>query len=241
MSPVVLILALTGGLTVLAVGAGVLGSQSNPVDGRAEAFARPFVFQIPSDIQIVVDAKSEDLHVLSALRTGQGISIWSVGDVVVDNCSWEPDSPTTSRQPGVDGLLTYLRSVPRLRVEDLGTLTLDGRPAHRVDLTVEGQDTQCEDDVSLILWRAEGLVQGEGNAVGIQVPDKSHVLLTLVDVDGATIAIELWSGDPQTEERWFVTAQRSSTRSDSSIRRPTRRARRPRDDTGRGHPDRPGR
>ena len=127
-SPVVLILALTGGLTVLAVGAGVLGSQSNPVDGRAEAFARPFVFQIPSDIQIVVDAKSEDLHVLSALRTGQGISIWSVGDVVVDNCSWEPDSPTTSRQPGVDGLLTYLWSVPRLRVEDLGTLTLDGRP-----------------------------------------------------------------------------------------------------------------
>jgi hypothetical protein len=40
------------------------------------------------------------------------------------------------------------------------------------------------------------------------VPDKSHVLLTLVDVDGATIAIELWSGDPQAERRWFATAQR---------------------------------
>jgi hypothetical protein len=208
LSPVVLIVALTGGLAALALAAGVLGSRSYLVDGRAEAFARPFVFQIPSDTQIVVDAKSEDLNVLSAPRTGQGISIWSVGDVVVDNCSWEPDSPTTSRQPGVDGLLAYLRSVPRLRVEDLGTLTLDGRPSHRVDLTVADQDTKCADDSSLILWRAEGLVQGEGYAVGMQVPDEGHVLLTLVDVDGATIVIEVWSGDPQAQQRWFATAQR---------------------------------
>ena len=127
------------------------------VDGRAETFARPFVFQVPSNSQIVVDAKSPDLHVLSAQPTGfEGISIWSVGDVLTDNCNWKPDNPTTSRAPGVDGLLAYLRSVPRLHVEDLGTLTVDGRPAHRVDLTVEGQDTQCEDDASLILWRAAG-------------------------------------------------------------------------------------
>ena len=213
LSPVILIVALTGGLAALALAAGVLGSQSYLVDGRAEAFGRPFVFQIPSDSQIVVDAKSKDLHVLSVQRTSQGISIWNVGDVVVDNCAWEADSAMTSRQPGVDGLLTYLRSVPRLRVKDLGTLAVDGRPGHRVDLTVEDQDTKCADDASLILWRAEGLVQDEGtqdegNAVGIQVPEKSHVLLTLVDVDGATIAIEVWTGDPQAEARWFVTAQR---------------------------------
>ena len=157
MSPLVLILALTGGLAVLAVGAGVLGSQSNPVDGRAETFARPFVFQVPSNSQIVVDAKSPDLHVLSAQPAGfQGISIWSVGDVLTDNCNWKLDNPTTSRAPGVDGLLAYLRSVPRLQVEDLGTLTVDGRPAHRVDLSVEAGDTRCDDDGSLILWRAAG-------------------------------------------------------------------------------------
>ena len=128
-------MALTGGLAVLAVGAGVLGSQAYPVDGRAETFARPFVFQVPSNSQIVVDAKSPDLHVLSAQPAGfQGISIWSVGDVLTDNCNWKLDDPTTSRAPGVDGLLAYLRSVPRLHVEDLGTLTVDGRPARRVDL-----------------------------------------------------------------------------------------------------------
>ena len=100
-SPLVLILALTGGLAVLAVGAGVLGSQAYPVDGRAETFARPFVFQVPSNSQILVDAKSPDLHVLSAQPAGfQGISIWSVGDVLTDNCDWNLDTPTTSRAPG---------------------------------------------------------------------------------------------------------------------------------------------
>jgi len=208
-SPAVLIVALTGGLAVLAIAAGVLGSRSYMVDGRAETFARPFVFQVPSNSQLVVDAKSPDLHVISAQSTGVGgISIWNVGDVLTDNCNWKPDNPTKSRAPGVDGLLAYLRSVPRLHVKDLGAVIVDGRPAHRVDLTVEDQDTKCADDASLILWRAEGLVQGEGKAVGIQVYDEGHVLLTLVDVDGATIAIELWSGDPQTQDRWFVTAQR---------------------------------
>ena len=108
--------------------------------------------------------------------------------------------------PGVDGLLAYLRSVPRLQVEDLGTLTVDGRPARRVDLTVEDQDTQCEDDSSLILWRAQGLEQGGGYAVGMQVPAEGRVPLTILDVDGATIAIEIWSGDPPTFDAWYATA-----------------------------------
>ena len=208
-SPLVLILALTGGLTVLAVGAGVLGSQTYVVDGRAESFARPFIFQVPSNSQIVIDAKSPDLHVLSAQPAGfEGISIWSVGDVLTDNCNWKLDNPTTSRASGVDGLLAHLRSVPRLQVEELGTLTIDGRPARRVDLTVADGDTRCEEDASLILWRAEGLKQGEDGAyaVGMQVPEQGHVPLTLLDVDGATIAIEIWSGNPPTFDAWFATA-----------------------------------
>jgi hypothetical protein len=191
------------------VGAGVLGSQTYVVDGRAETFARPFVFQVPSDSQIIVDAESPDLHVLSAPPTGyQGISIWNVGDVVTDHCSWTLDSPTTSRAPGVDGLLAYLRSIPRLHIEERGTLTLDGRPAVRIDLSVEDGDTQCDDDGSLILWRAEGLEQAGGYAVGTQVPEQGYVPLTLLDVDGATIAIEIWSGDPPTFDAWFATASR---------------------------------
>jgi len=205
----VLIVALTGGLAVLAIAAGILGSRSYMVDGRAETFSRPFVFQVPSNSQLVVDAKSPDLHVLSSQSPGVGgISIWSVGDVLTDNCNWKPDNPTTSRAPGVDGLLAYLRSVPRLQIKDLGAVIVDGRPAHRVDLTVEDQDTQCEDDASLILWRAAGLVQGDGYAVGMQVPSKARVPLTLLDVDGATIVIEIWSGDPATFNTWYTTASR---------------------------------
>jgi hypothetical protein len=140
----------------------------------------------------------------------QGISIWSVGDGLVDNCNWKLDNSTTSRAPGVEGLLDYLRSVPRLGVADLGSVIVDGRPAHRVDLTVADGDTRCEDDASLILWRAAGLAQGEGGAyaVGMQVPEQGHVPLTLLDVDGATIAIEIWSGDPPTFDTWYPTASR---------------------------------
>ena len=122
-SPLVLILALTGGLAVLAVGAGVLGSQSNPVDGRAETFARPFVFQVPSNSQIVVDAKSPDLHVLSAQPAGfQGISIWSVGDVLTDNCNWKLRQPDDV--PG-----TRRRRAARLPA--LGAAPPGGGPAER--------------------------------------------------------------------------------------------------------------
>ena len=148
-SPLVLILALTGGLAVLAVGAGVLGSQSNPVDGRAETFARPFVFQIPSNSQIVVDAKSPDLHVLSAQPMGfQGISIWSVGDVLTDNCNWKLDNPTTSSAHRASmGCSPTCARFRACRSRTSESLTVDGRPAHRVDLTVADGDTPCDDDI----------------------------------------------------------------------------------------------
>ena len=40
----------------------------------------------------------------------------------------------------------------------------------------------------------------------MQVPAQGHVPLTLLDVDGATIAIEIWSGDPPTFDAWFSRA-----------------------------------
>ena len=126
--------------------------------------------------------------------------------MLTDNCDWNLDAPTTSRASGVEGLLAHLRSVPHLQVEELGAPTIDGRPAHRVELSVAARHRA--DDISLILWRAAGLKQGEDEAyaVGMQVPEQGHVLLTLLDVDGATIAIEIWSGDPSTFDAWFATA-----------------------------------
>ena len=51
-------------------------------------------------------------------------------------------------------------------------------------------------------------MQGEAYVVGMQVPAKGRVPLTLLDVDGATIVIEIWSGDPPTFDAWFATASR---------------------------------
>jgi hypothetical protein len=65
---------------------------------------------------------------------------------------------------------------------------------------MEGDTAGCENPRSSIyLWRdAKGTV--------IQVPRTGHVPVTLLDVDGATIAIEIWSGGPI--ETWMPTAEK---------------------------------
>ena len=41
---------------------------------------------------------------------------------------------------------------------------------------------------------------------GCRCLKQGKVPLTLLDVDGATIAIEIWSGDPPTFDAWYATA-----------------------------------
>jgi hypothetical protein len=199
--PVVLIPVAAVSTVVVAMVAGLLGAQDRPpVDGRADTFVRPFVYEIPADSGIRLDARSDRLHVLSG-RQG-GISIWAIKDVLVDHCSWNPTTPVASRQPGVEGLLAYIRSVDRLHVEDVGPLTIDGRPAFRVDLTVEGDDSGCEDE-AILLWRDQS-ANGHGGL--IQVREGARVPVTILDVYGETIAIEIWSGDRL--DVWGPTAER---------------------------------
>ena len=45
----------------------------------------------------------------------------------------------------------------------------------------------------------------------MQVPEQGHVPLTLLDVDGATIVIEIWSGDPPSFDAWCAGRSGSST------------------------------
>ena len=148
-SPVALIAIVAASVVIAAVVAALPVTRPGPpINGRADAFARPFVYQVPGDSDITLDAKSDHLHVLGPVKQG-GISIWAVDDVLVDHCPWKPDDKPGAvgpRQPGVEGLLSYIRSVDRLHVEDAGHLTIDGRPAFRVDLTVEGGDARCPDD-----------------------------------------------------------------------------------------------
>jgi hypothetical protein len=43
-------------------------------------------------------------------------------------------------------------------------------------------------------------------AMIMQVPEPNVVPVTLVDVDGATVAIEVWDSDPATFDRWRTRA-----------------------------------
>jgi len=200
-SPAVLIVAVGSAIAVLALAAAVpeMGPRP-PENGRADAFVRPFSYEAPAGGDIRLYSKSDHLQVLSAPPGDvEGISIWAVQDVLNDPCTFGPDSAVVPREPGVEGLLSYLRSVDRLHVEDAGRTVIDGRPAFRVDLTMEGDSAGCKDPrSSIFLWR-------DAKGIPIQVPQQGHVPVTLLDVDGATIAIEIWSGGPI--ESWIPTAE----------------------------------
>jgi signal transduction histidine kinase len=179
-------------------------SPQPPVSGRAADFVRPFDYQFPATSDIRLKEISDHLNVLSPPPGNeQGISIWAVEDVLRDRCSVKADAARMPRTSGVDGLLTYLRSVPHLRVQEIGAIVIDGRPAYQVDVSVVDGVTGCEDpEQSLFLWR-DPSPAGEGTPM--QVQTISRVPLTVLDVDGATIALEVWRGGPGIDE-WIPTA-----------------------------------
>jgi hypothetical protein len=201
-NPVVLIAMVLGAIAVVAVLAAVPAMQPRPpVSGRADEFVRPFDYQVPADSDIRLQPKSDHLHVLSAPPgNASGISIWAVEGVLQDHCTFGPAAAVVPRQPGAEGLLTYIRSIERLNVEEVGRLTIDGKPAYRVDLTMNGATAGCENPKSsLFLWR-------DDKGSSIQVGHSGRVPVMVLDVDGETIAIEIWSGGKI--EAWESTAQR---------------------------------
>jgi hypothetical protein len=127
---------------------------------------------------------SSHLHVLGAPAGDEGISIWDVERVLVDPC--RSDGPVSPLEPGPAALLAHLRSVDRLIVEDAGPVTIDARPASRIDLMVAGEASGCPDE-AMYLWREPD----GGGAIAIH--DHETVRLIVLDVDQATIAIEIWS------------------------------------------------
>jgi signal transduction histidine kinase len=204
-SPVVLMSGVAASIAIVALVAALAGMQPRAADnGRADTFVRPFVYQVPGGSGIALDAKSDHLQVLRSSDGWGGISIWAVEDVLQDHCSYGPESTVVPRQPGVEGLLSYIRSVDGVHVEDIGRTVVDGKPASRVDLWMESvtlsgcRDPHSIGPSSIHLWRdALGTV--------IQIPPQGHVPLTLLDVDGETIAIEIWAGGDRVGD-WLPTA-----------------------------------
>jgi signal transduction histidine kinase len=206
-SPVVLFVAIAASFAVVAAFAALPGLRPSPPEsGRADSFLRPFDYQVPSGSGIALYPKSDHLHVLSQPPGNkQGISIWAVDEVLVDHCPRWPNEPPGSvgpRQPGVAGLLDYLRSVDGLHVDEIGALAVDGRPAVRIDLTVD-EDWRCPRGKWLVLWRD---TSPTGQGTDMQVYGDGRVPVTVFDVDGATIAIEIWSGG--NVEDWLPTAEK---------------------------------
>jgi hypothetical protein len=200
-SPAILVVAVSAVIALVAMAVAVAAVQpGSPVNGRAAAFVRPFDYQVPAGSDIRLYASADRLNVLMSSPLGsKGISIWAVEDVLADRCSNE--GGTTARPPAAAGLLSYLRSVDRLRVDREAPVAVDGRPATRVDLTVEAGESGCLDH-AIHLWNA-----GPPNMVGIQIPDDRRVRLFICDVDEATIVLEVWSYPPVSFDEWLPTAE----------------------------------
>ena len=196
-SPVMLMAAVTTVIGLVAVAAALLNAGPKPpIVGRSTTFAKPFFYEVPGDSGLQLfpgpqdGGKSDHLNVLTTSEAGfEGISIWIVDDGLASWCS--SDTPLAPRPPGRDGLLTYLRSIPRLEAVQLPPTTVDGRPALRLGLTIKDGDSDCEGD-GMALWR-DGDPSSTGH--GIWVRDNGGVLVTVFDVDDATVAIEIWSTD----------------------------------------------
>lgn len=204
-NPLVLIAIVGGSIGLVAILAAIPTlSPQRPVNGRAADFVRPFDYQVPAGSDIQLYEKSVRLNVLSPPPGNQeGITIWAIGDVLQDRCSAEPDSPVVATQPGVDGLLAYIRSVPHLNVKEVGAVAIDGRPAYKVELSVAGGVTGCPDPKqSMFLWRD---TSPGGDGTPMQVPTTGRVPLTVLDVDGMTIAVEVWRGGIDIDP-WMPTA-----------------------------------
>ena len=80
-------------------------------------------------------------------------------------------------------------------------MTVDGRPAERVDLVVKDDDSGCPQH-GIALWR-DAAIPSTGQ--GIWIREKELVRLIMVDVDGATVVFEIWS--TVDFDAWLPTAE----------------------------------
>jgi hypothetical protein len=202
-SPVFLIMVAAVAIVVVALIAAVPLFEERPITGRADDFIRPFDYVIPAGSNARLVTHSDHLQVFLSPGSRLGLSVWAVDDVLVDHCPpkrGEPPGAVGPRQPGVDGLLAYLRSVDGLHVSPMGYRTIDQRQAVRVDLAV-GKDVVCPTGPRwLYLWR-DTSPRGEGDAM--QVCCDGWLPLAILDVDGQTVVFELWSS-----EDWAPTGEK---------------------------------
>jgi signal transduction histidine kinase len=194
-SPGFLIMSAAAAILVVALAAAVPIIVERPLYGRADDFVRPFDYIIPAGSNVRLDRHMDDLQVFISPGDRLGLSVWAVDEVLVDHCPWkhgEPPGAVRPLQPGVDGLLAYLRSVDGLHVSPTGYMTIDRRQAVRVDLTV-GEDVVCPAGPRwLYLWRD---TSPSGDGVPMQVAGNGWLPLAILDVDGQTIVFELWGGE----------------------------------------------
>jgi hypothetical protein len=194
-SPVFLIASAAVAIAVVALAAAVPLFEERPITGRADDFIRPFDYIIPAGSNVRLDRHTDDLQVFISPGNRLGLSVWAPDEVLVDHCPWGPGDPpgqVRPLEPGVDGLLAYLRSVEGLHVSPMGYMSIDQRLAVRVDLTV-GKDVMCPAGPQwLYLWRD---ISPKGDGVPMQVAGEGWLPLAILDVDGQTIVFELWGGE----------------------------------------------
>jgi hypothetical protein len=208
-SPAILIPIVAALIAVVAGAVAIAQTRDEPpVYGRADTFLRPFDYQVPAhsgirlylgSLETAATDPSDHLHVLTAPGAPEGISIWVVEEMIADPCA--PQGPLASREPGREGMLSFLHSVHGLRVEQETQIRLDGRLATQIDVAAENGRSGCPEKL-MYLWRDTSARIDQQPVM--TVPDGERVRVNIVDVDGATIAIEIWSRDNL--DRWLVAA-----------------------------------
>jgi hypothetical protein len=156
--------------------------------GEASGFGRPFGYTLPPELPTRVITPSSNRAEIP-LGSG-GITVWIVREGLADAC--DPTSERFSLQPTVDAAISHLRSIEGLSVSNLVDVTVDGRPAKRLDLHVDGTCAQHH------FWADPGW-----NVTMNLVPEEASEV-TLLTVDGDTVAIEVWGEDL---EDWMEPAQ----------------------------------
>ncbi len=159
-------------------------------------FARPFTYQVPFGMGSVTWPGTPDQKVvMSAEEPDAGLTVWVVGPGWATVCSVPPGTPIPTDHSS-ESVLAYLRAHPDLEVSEATATTVDGRPALSVDITTADGASGCGGDGYVRFWKQSGF---EG---GLAVGASTH--LVLLDVDGATVAFEVWDTRSST---WLPRAQ----------------------------------
>lgn len=133
---------------------------ASPLDGRADGFVVPFSYHLPDGAGLVAGQSEYGFYQFRVPvafdQYSDGIVVRSVSGGRTDPCT---EGSSTLSLGDSRAILEYLRTVPNVTLEDVTSLTLDGRPGFEVTFHVGDATADCRD---LWLWDGVGSITQNG-------------------------------------------------------------------------------